>query len=110
MERADTRITRSAVILPVVAVAFAGILFAKAQRAQEPTGAGAAIADTTGNASRGALLLFVYGLGKGVPLLLLGVASGSFSLMRSVSRITPALTRVGGAGLIVAAGYLVWVA
>jgi cytochrome c-type biogenesis protein len=54
----------------------------------------------------GALLLFVYGLGKGVPLLLIGVASGTVPAMRSLSRFTPALTKLGGAGLLVSAAYL----
>lgn len=70
----------------------------------------AAIAATSGDALRGAALLFVYGIGKGAPLLLLGVASGSLALMRSVSKVTPALTKIGGAGIIGAGAYLVWIA
>jgi len=70
----------------------------------------AAIAATTGSVVKGAALLFVYGIAKGLPLLLLGVASGSLVFMRSVSRVTPALTKVGGVGIIVAAAYLVWIA
>lgn len=70
----------------------------------------AAIAATTGNAVQGAALLFVYGIGRGVPLLLLGVASGSLVFMRSVSRVIPAFTKIGGAGIIVAGAYLVWIA
>jgi cytochrome c-type biogenesis protein len=70
----------------------------------------AAMAATTGNALKGAALLFVYGLGKGMPLLLLGVASGSLAFMRSVSRYTPALTKIGGVGMIGAGAYLVWIA
>lgn len=70
----------------------------------------AAIAATTGNAARGASLLFVYGIGKGMPLLLLGIASGSLVFMRSVSRVTPALTKIGGVGIIAAGAYLVWIA
>lgn len=70
----------------------------------------AAIAATTGSAAKGAALLFVYGLGKGMPLLVLGMASGSLALMRSVSRVAPVLTKVGGVGLLVAAAYLVWLA
>jgi cytochrome c-type biogenesis protein len=58
----------------------------------------------------GAALLFVYGLGKGVPLFALGVASGSLGLMRSMSKATPTLTKVGGVGLLGAALYLVWLA
>lgn len=70
----------------------------------------AAIAATTGSAAKGGALLFVYGLGKGVPLLLLGVASGSLGIMRRISSITPWLTKLGGIGLIGAAVYLVWLA
>lgn len=70
----------------------------------------AAIAATTGSAAKGGALLFVYGLGKGVPLLVLGVASGSLAIMRRVSSVTPMLTKLGGVGLLGAAGYLVWLA
>lgn len=70
----------------------------------------ATIAATTGSVTKGGALLFVYGLGKGVPLMLLGVASGSLGLMRRVSRWTPILTRLGGIGLLAAAAYLVWLA
>jgi len=70
----------------------------------------ATIAATRGSVSQGALLLFVFGLGKGVPLMLLGLASGSLAVMRSVSRATEVLTKVGGAALIGAAAYLVWLA
>lgn len=70
----------------------------------------ATMAAASGSALTGAGLLFVYGIGKGVPLLLLGFASGSLSLMRSLSRVTPALTAAGGAALVGVAGYLVWVA
>lgn len=70
----------------------------------------ATIAATTGSAAKGGALLFVYGLGKGVPLLLLGVASGSLGVMRKVSKLTPLLTRIGGIGLLAAAAYLVWIA
>ncbi len=70
----------------------------------------ATLAAARGSVAEGAALLFVFGLGKGVPLMLLGVASSSLVLMRSLSRITGALTKLGGAGLIAAAAYLVWLA
>lgn len=70
----------------------------------------ATIAATRGSVPQGALLLFVYGLGKGVPLMLLGVASGSLAAMRSLSRATGVLTKIGGAALIGVAAYLVWLA
>lgn len=70
----------------------------------------AAMAATTGSTAKGAALLFAYGIGKGIPLLLLGVASGSLAIMRSASRFTPALTKIGGVGMIAAGVYLVWIA
>lgn len=70
----------------------------------------ATIAAATGSAGRGAALLFVYGLGKGVPLMVLGIASGSLGLMRRVSRLTPFLTKLGGGGMLIAAAYLIWIA
>ena len=70
----------------------------------------ATIAAARGSVPQGALLLFVYGLGKGVPLMLLGIAAGSLTLMRSLSRATGVLTRIGGVALIGAAAYLVWIA
>ncbi|MCZ7664839.1 MAG: cytochrome c biogenesis protein CcdA [Thermoleophilia bacterium] len=54
----------------------------------------------------GAFLLFVYGLGKGVPLLLIGLASGSMRAMRPLSRATPMFTKLGGVALIGVAAYL----
>lgn len=70
----------------------------------------ATMAAASGSAAQGATLLFIYGLGKGVPLILLGIASGSLAFMRSVSRVTPVLTKIGGIALLGAAGYLVWLA
>lgn len=70
----------------------------------------ATLAAASGNAARGAALLFVYGLGKGVPLLLIGVASGSLAFMRRLSKASVALSKVGGWGLLFAATYLVWIA
>lgn len=70
----------------------------------------AAIAATTGSAAKGGALLFVYGLGKGVPLLLLGVASGSLGVMKRISKVTPVLTKIGGVGLLGAAAYLIYLA
>jgi cytochrome c-type biogenesis protein len=70
----------------------------------------ATIAAVRGSAAQGAVMLFVYGLGKGVPLILLGLASGSLTLMRPLSRATGLLTKIGGAALLGTAAYLVWLA
>jgi cytochrome c-type biogenesis protein len=70
----------------------------------------ATMAASEGDAAGGAALLFLYGLGKGVPLLLIGLAAGSLRTMRSFSRFTPAFTKVGGATLVGMAAYLTWTA
>lgn len=70
----------------------------------------ATIAAGRGSAMEGAALLFVFGVGKGAPLLLLGLASGSLVMMTKLSRATGVLTKIGGVGLLVAAAYLVWLA
>ena len=70
----------------------------------------ATIAAASGNALQGAALLFVFGLGKGVPLLILGVAAGSLGFMRRMSKAAAVLTRIGGVGMLVAAAYLLWIA
>ena len=70
----------------------------------------ATIAAVRGSAVQGAALLFVYGLGKGVPLLALGLASGSLTKIPSLSRATGVLTKAGGVALLGVAGYLVWTA
>lgn len=70
----------------------------------------ATIAAARGSAAQGAALFFVYGLGKGVPLLALGLASGSLTMMGPLSRATGWLTKIGGGSLLGAAAYLVWLA
>lgn len=70
----------------------------------------ATIAAGTGSAVTGAALLFVYGLGRGMPLLILGITSGSLALMRKISKLTPVLTKLGGVGMLAAAAYLIWIA
>lgn len=70
----------------------------------------ATLAAVRGSAAEGGALLFVYGLGKGLPLLALGVASGSLTVMQRLTGSASALTRVGGVALIGTAGYLVWIA
>lgn len=70
----------------------------------------ATIAAARGSALQGALMLFVYGLGKGVPLMLVGLASGSLGFAGGFSRATGVLTKIGGAAMLGAAAYLVWIA
>lgn len=73
-------------------------------------GAIATLAMVSGSAAQGAALLFLYGLGYGVPVFALGVASGSLGALRRLSQATGVLTKVGGAVLLAAAVYLAWIA
>lgn len=41
---------------------------------------------------------------------LLGLASGSLALMKSFSRATGVLTKIGGVAMLGAAAYLIWLA
>lgn len=67
----------------------------------------ATIAAIDGSAIFGAALLFTFGLGKGTPLLLIGLLSGVLPRLGSFARTADVLTRIGGAVLIGAALYLV---
>jgi len=58
----------------------------------------------------GGALLFVYGLGKGVPFLLVGVFSGAAPLLLKGARAAVWLRRSGGLALLALAAYLVWLA
>ena len=58
------------------------------------------------NPATGSLLLFVFGLGKGVPLLLIGLASGSMRGMRPLAMVTPVLTELGRVALVGAVAHL----
>ncbi|MGV8082838.1 MAG: cytochrome c biogenesis CcdA family protein [Coriobacteriia bacterium] len=73
-------------------------------------GAIATLAMVSGSAAQGAALLFLYGLGYGVPVFALGMASGSLGALRRLSQATGVLTKIGGAVLLVAAVYLAWIA
>jgi cytochrome c-type biogenesis protein len=70
----------------------------------------ATIAAARGSALQGGLMLFVYGLGKGVPLLLVGLASGSLRFAGGFSRASGVLTKIGGVAMLGAAAYLIWIA
>ncbi len=70
----------------------------------------ATLAAASGDPATGAGLLFLYGLGRGTPLLLVAVFSGMLAGMRTFSKATVWLQRVGGVSLIGAAAYLVWMA
>ncbi len=69
----------------------------------------ATLAAATGDIPTGAGLLFVYGIGKGMPLLLVALFSGVVAGMKGFSRATVWMSRGGGAALVGLAAYLVWI-
>lgn len=70
----------------------------------------ATLAAASGEPSVGAGLLFLYGLGRGTPLLLIALFSGVLAGLKGFSRATVTLQRVGGVSLIASSAYLVWLA
>ena len=63
----------------------------------------------TGDPVWGGLLLFVYGLGLGIPVLRLGTAAGSLVARLATSRARRWADATVGAALIAVGLYLVWV-
>lgn len=63
-----------------------------------------------GNAYYGALLLFIYGLGAGIPLLVAASLSSRFAQWLDLRGYRPWVDRVTGALLLVLGFYLLWVA
>jgi cytochrome c-type biogenesis protein len=71
----------------------------------------ATLAAASGDIPTGFGLLFVYGLGRGLPLLLVALFSGVVAAgMRAFSKATVWFSRAGGAALVALALYLVWTA
>lgn len=70
----------------------------------------ATLAAASGDPVTGAGLLFLYGIGRGAPLLLIALFSGALTRLTGFSRATVTLQRIGGVALIAAAAYLVWIA
>ena len=65
-------------------------------------------AAATGTPWLGAILLFVFGLARGVPLLLVGTAAGLVTHMRRFAAWVPTIERTAGMLLIVAALYFLY--
>jgi cytochrome c-type biogenesis protein len=57
----------------------------------------------------GALLLFVYALGRGVPIVVAGTFTGALKQFRAFGRWTRALEKLSGATIIGVGLYLVWI-
>lgn len=65
-------------------------------------------AAVTGNPLLGAALLFVFGLARGVPLILAGTAVGGLTQVRRLSSWVPKFERAGGMLLLLAAAYFLY--
>lgn len=65
---------------------------------------------SSGNPAWGGVLLFVYGIGLGLPILLVGTAAASFVTRLSSERLRPWVEHGTGAVLIGVGLYLVWIA
>jgi cytochrome c-type biogenesis protein len=65
-------------------------------------------AAVTGNPLMGAALLFVFGLARGVPLLVAGTAVGGLSHVRRLSPWVPKIERAGGVLLLLAALFFLY--
>jgi cytochrome c-type biogenesis protein len=63
-----------------------------------------------GAVAYGALLLFVYALGRGVPIVAAGTFTGALKQLRTFGRWSSALEKVSGAIIIGVGLYLIWLA
>lgn len=63
-----------------------------------------------GAVAYGALLLFVYALGRGVPIVAAGTFTGALKQLRAFGRWSSALEKVSGVIVIAVGLYLVWLA
>ena len=70
----------------------------------------AAIAASSGSVAQGGAMLFLFGLGKGVPLILVGVLSASIVRMGKFTNFAEYTTKFSGVMLLFAGAYLVWIA
>jgi cytochrome c-type biogenesis protein len=58
----------------------------------------------------GAALLFVYALGRGVPIVLAGTFTGALKQLQALGRWSPIIERVSGVIIIAVGLYLLWIA
>lgn len=95
-----------------VAAAVAGALFGLviAPRATPVLAGLLAYVASTGDPVRGGLLLFVYGLGLGIPILLIGTAAASLVTRLATERARRVAEQLTGAVMVGLSLYLVWIA
>lgn len=58
----------------------------------------------------GATLLFIYALGRGVPVVLAGTFTGALKSMESLSRWTPVIEKASGVIILAVGFYFLWIA
>lgn len=58
----------------------------------------------------GAVLLFIYALGRGVPIVLAGTFTGALKGMRSIGRWSESLEKASGVIIILVGFYFIWIA
>ena len=68
------------------------------------------IAMAKGKLAQGAVLLFAYGLGRGVPIVLAGTFTGAIKALPAMERWTRWMEKAAGVILIGVAHYYVWIA
>ncbi len=68
------------------------------------------VAATNGHLLYGTTLLFVYGLGIGVPLVIVGTSIGLVSRFKTIERHWPLVNKISGVILIILGLYLFWLA
>lgn len=96
---------------PVGAFATGGILGLVLAPCATPVLAGLlAYVATTGDPTWGGLLLFVYGLGLGIPILLIGTTAASLASRLATGNARRWTERLAGSALIGVGLYLVWLA
>lgn len=68
------------------------------------------VAATDGRALYGTALLLTYGLGIGVPLVIVGTSIGLVSRLKKIERVWPKINKISGIVLIGLGLYLLWLA
>jgi cytochrome c-type biogenesis protein len=63
-----------------------------------------------GNLLHGAALLFIYALGRGVPVVLAGTFTGALKRMQALGRWSGAIEKASGAIVLAVGLYFLWIA
>ena len=63
-----------------------------------------------GQVAYGSLLMFVYAVGHGMPLVIIGTVAGALTLLEGLTKYSAAIQKAGGWLLIVVGAYFIWTA